>query len=101
MAAWMCAGAALLLAVPSGVEACEHHRAGTKLAAPRSAAPGPSKVVAEKCKCGNAADCTCKKGQCECKKCGSRRSRLVDSLRRPAEPRKLPARRDASAGAFI
>jgi hypothetical protein len=29
-------------------------------------------AIAAKCSCESQADCTCKKGQCECKKCGSK-----------------------------
>jgi hypothetical protein len=32
--------------------------------------PAPDSPVAEKCSCSSASDCTCKKGQCKCAKCG-------------------------------
>jgi hypothetical protein len=61
-------------------------------------------AMAAKCSCGSQADCTCKKGQCECKKChGHRRVRMIESLKGEPSPLKLPqnARNDASAGVFI
>jgi hypothetical protein len=57
---------------------------------------------AAKCQCGSAADCTCKKGTCECPKCKKPRHDVVAPLEaegRASEVQK--ARLDASAGLFI
>jgi hypothetical protein len=75
-------------------KACESHRAQADAPAQREkAAPAemaPAKVDpadalhAAKCQCGSAADCTCKKGTCECPKC--------------KKPKRDVAPLDASAG---
>jgi hypothetical protein len=61
--------------------------------------------MAATCSCQSASDCTCKKGQCKCKKCGAGRARgkVIDSLQEAVRPAPLPnkAQRDASAGLFI
>ena len=36
--------------------------------------PGGSEVLAGKCDCSSAADCTCKKGDCKCEKCAGKKS---------------------------
>ena len=99
---------------PSG--ACEGHHAqkaravpepGKQEAARTEQAPaeakkdGPGEVHAAKCSCGSAADCTCKKGSCECPKC-KRRQDVVPTLEaegRAQQPREV--RLDASAGVVI
>lgn len=56
------------------------------------------------CGCSARADCTCKKGQCKCAKCGnSAHSQLVAPLRGEQTKATLPqnARYDATAGVFI
>ncbi|MBM7114878.1 metallothionein [Archangium primigenium] len=66
------------LLVAGEARACEHHRAADKA----QTAPAPAKDVskappedaldvphAARCQCGSAADCTCKKGTCECPRC--------------------------------
>ena len=56
------------------------------------------------CGCSGKADCTCKKGQCKCSKCGKHRAaRMFQTFRDVPELPPLPdsARRDASAGVFI
>ncbi len=63
-------------------------------------------LLADKCDCGGQADCTCKKGQCKCGKCGGaklKKLRLFDSLKGESDALTLPndARHDATAGAFI
>ncbi len=61
-------------------------------------------LIAAKCSCTSAADCTCKKGTCKCAKCGGRQEvRLFDSLKGERDVLKVPddARRDATAGVFI
>ncbi|MHB8872242.1 MAG: metallothionein [Myxococcaceae bacterium] len=61
-------------------------------------------LIAAKCSCTSAADCTCKKGQCKCPKCGGhQQSRMFDSLKGAQDLLKVPdnARRDATAGVFI
>jgi hypothetical protein len=113
-------GGVLLTAGQAG--ACEGHHARKADAVPvpvepaREAAartdpastPAPEKkdgqgeLHAAKCRCGSAADCTCKKGTCECPKCKKPRQDVVPPLEaegRAQEPRKV--RLDASAGVFI
>jgi hypothetical protein len=59
-------------------------------------------LMAGKCQCGSKADCTCKKGACECSKCHKPKRQVMDALRgRPAELKLDEARYDASAGIFI
>ena len=59
-------------------------------------------LMAGKCDCGSKADCTCKKGSCECAKCKKPKRQVMDALRgRPAELKLEEARYDASAGIFI
>jgi hypothetical protein len=59
-------------------------------------------LMAGKCQCGSKADCTCKKGSCECSKCQKPKRQVMDALRgRPAELKLDEARYDASAGIFI
>jgi hypothetical protein len=59
-------------------------------------------LMAGKCQCGSKADCTCKKGSCECSKCHKPKRQVMDALRgRPAELKLDEARYDASAGIFI
>ena len=63
-------------------------------------------LIAGKCNCTSAADCTCKKGDCACKKCtpGVHRPTVIfDSLKGENGRLVLPrnARNDATAGVFI
>lgn len=59
-------------------------------------------LIAGKCQCGSKADCTCKKGSCNCSKCQKPKHQVMDALRgRPAELKLDEARYDASAGIFI
>ncbi|WP_163868343.1 metallothionein [Myxococcus eversor] len=121
----------LLLLAPRAASACEAHAQAARAkseeaakpapdtAAPE-AAPAPEKprptggevdrpldaldsLMAAKCQCGSKADCTCKKGSCECSKCQKPKRQVMDALRgRPAELKLDEARRyDASAGIFI
>lgn len=57
------------------------------------------------CKCKNAADCTCPKGQCKCKNCGNKnRVKVFETLTGAHETTHLPdtARvEDARGGVFI
>lgn len=65
-------------------------------------------ILSATCNCGGPADCTCKKGECKCKKCdkhhrGVQKTLLLEPLRGvPVRP-ELPAdaRYDATAGVFI
>ena len=61
-------------------------------------------ILAAKCSCSSAGDCTCKKGDCKCSKCGGHKPkiRMIESLR-GADSTDLPsnARYDATAGVFI
>ncbi|MCP3103232.1 metallothionein [Myxococcus sp. K15C18031901] len=104
---------------PGTARACEAHAhaaADAKAAAPgeadaKAVAPGKDEaerplesldsLIAGKCQCGSKADCTCKKGSCECSKCKPKRQ-VMDALRgQPAELKLEEARYDASAGIFI
>lgn len=55
---------------------------------------------ADKCSCSSAADCTCKKGKCDCKKCQKPRRQVVETLKGRRESPVAPqgARVDAGAG---
>ncbi|NTX04128.1 metallothionein [Myxococcus sp. CA040A] len=121
----------LLLLAPRAASACETHAQAAREksaeaqkpspdSASPEAAPAPEKarptggevdrpldaldsLMAAKCQCGSKADCTCKKGSCECSKCQKPKRQVMDALRgRPAELKLDEARRyDASAGIFI
>jgi hypothetical protein len=118
-------GMTLAAAVVGGVlwtsgdaAACEGHHAKAD-APPAVVVPGsPEKAVsvettpaktdkageahAAKCQCGSAADCTCKKGTCECPKCKKPRQDVVAPLKAEGHaPEVQKARLDASAGVFI
>ncbi len=112
----LAAGSVLL--APEAAHACEAHaQAAAKKAEtqarPQDAtvAPAPADqsaleeldaVMAAKCQCGSAADCTCKKGSCECAKCKKPRRQVVDGLStQETAPKVQEARYDASAGIFI
>lgn len=65
-------------------------------------------ILAAKCSCSGASDCTCKKGECKCSKCGGAKKttniRMIESLRGQDDGTILPAnnaRYDATAGVFI
>lgn len=121
----------LLLLAPRAASACEAHARAAQAKAGKSAEPTPQKaspdavaptqaearpaageqerpleavdsLMAAKCQCGSKADCTCKKGSCECSNCKPKRQ-VMDALRgRPAKLKLDEARRnDASAGIFI
>jgi tryptophanyl-tRNA synthetase len=106
-----------LLLAPSVGQACERHRQAstTQASTPpekkdsaTQARPtqSPLKEVDElltaKCQCESKADCTCKKGQCECSKCKHGVRQVMDALREQKPALKLEdARYDASAGVFI
>ncbi|RKH28494.1 metallothionein [Corallococcus praedator] len=123
-ATWMTAGLLLggLWLVPVPAHACEAHakaKAASKEAAKTPApsqspeakpeeAPRPleelDRMLTAKCSCGSKADCTCKRGKCECSKCSGRHApgQVMDALRgRPATQQLQEARNDASAGVFI
>jgi hypothetical protein len=70
-------------AVPAPVEPGQQEKAARAEPAPAKKDEG-GELHAAKCRCSSAADCTCKKGSCECAKCKKPRQRL-----------------DASAGIFI
>ncbi|WP_342381011.1 metallothionein [Myxococcus stipitatus] len=118
----------LLLLAPRAASACEAHaraaqaqkEKSAETPSPEAAAP-PAQTEARpaaseqarpleaidslltaRCQCGSKADCTCKKGSCECSNCKPKRQ-MMDALRgRPAKLKLDEARRtDASAGIFI
>ncbi|MCY1076506.1 metallothionein [Archangium lansingense] len=100
-------GSVLLTAGQAG--ACEGHRAKAE-AVPAPVEPGKQEKAAQaetapkqdkadelhsaKCRCSSAADCTCKKGSCECAKCKKPRQDVAAPLKEAA----LPVR---SAGVLI
>lgn len=104
-----------VLLAPGVGQACERHAARKQAALPEEkeqeaarARPAhlPLKEVDEllsaKCQCSSKADCTCKKGQCECTRCKDGKRQVMDALRQQAPALKLEdARYDASAGVFI
>ncbi len=62
--------------------------------------------VAATCTCNGKGDCTCKKGTCQCKKCGKhgvKKTPFVEPLKGASLSPSLPdsARIDATAGIFI
>jgi tryptophanyl-tRNA synthetase len=106
----------LLLAPSEGHACAEHQRAATAQeatpsekkdgAAQARPAQSPLKEVDDllsaKCQCSSKADCTCKKGQCQCSKCKHGTRQVMDALRQQTPALKLEdARYDASAGVFI
>jgi hypothetical protein len=108
-------GGVLFVAGEAG--ACEGHHA--RADAPSAAVePGPrqkatsteaapaktdkaGELHAAKCQCGSAADCTCKKGTCECPKCKKRHDVVQPLEAEGRAPEVQKARLDASAGIFI
>jgi hypothetical protein len=112
----LCMAGGVLLA-PSVGHACEGHghAATTQVPTPAAKKDGESQarpaqsplkevdeLLTAKCQCGSKADCTCKKGQCECAKCKGGRHEVMDALRNEAPAVKIQdARYDASAGVFI
>jgi hypothetical protein len=113
-ALWIAGG---VLLVPGVGQACERHGNATppqavlpeaKKDAAAQARPAQSplkevdELLAAKCQCESKADCTCKKGQCECSKCKGRSRQVMDALRKQTPALKLEdARYDATAGVFI
>ncbi|NOJ78212.1 metallothionein [Myxococcus xanthus] len=116
---WVAGGlmASGLLLAPGAAEACEAHRrpapeAKATEATPKAVEPSTRGVerpldvldslMAAKCQCGSKADCTCKKGSCDCSKCKKPKRQVMDALRgQPANLQLDEARYDASAGIFI
>lgn len=97
------ASGALLLSAPAwacgeGGCACQGHKAKKT-----EVKDSKSSDLTEKCKCGSPAECTCKKGECKCPKCGGKQGQIIESLRGVPDPLVVPAeaRRNASAGVFI
>jgi hypothetical protein len=66
--------------------------------------PNLEQLMADKCSCSSASDCTCKKGTCKCPKCNGahKQHRMIESLK-GADPLRIPetAHSDATAGVFI
>lgn len=71
--------------------------------ASKSEASAIDEALAGKCSCSGAADCTCKKGECKCPKCGGKAAPMFDSLKGSKDALEIPkgARNDATAGVFI
>ena len=119
---------ASLVGVPGAARACEKgkpcHCAHAAHAAQKPAEAKPAQatahaelvkagqeLVAAKCSCGSKGDCTCKKGQGQCAKCGGRSaheaggraSGMVDALEGQSAGQALDAdaRYDASAGVLL
>lgn len=117
-AMWMTSGLLLggLWLMPANAHACEAHAKaaaskGSEKTAPeakKDEAPRPleelDQLLTAKCSCGSKADCTCKRGKCECSKCKGHAAprQVMDALRgQPATQELQEARNDASAGIFI
>lgn len=101
-----------LLLVPGVGHACEGHQKAATPTEKKDSAPQArpaqrplqevDELLAAKCQCESKADCTCKKGQCECSKCKHGVRQVMDALREQTPALKLDnARYDASAGVFI
>ncbi|SEL96186.1 hypothetical protein SAMN05444354_11047 [Stigmatella aurantiaca] len=96
-----------VLFAPGVGHACEGH--AKAVPEPAEAKPGKvqplqevDELLSAKCQCSSKADCTCKKGACECARCKGGRRHVMDALRDQDTGLKLEdARRDASAGIFI
>lgn len=60
-------------------------------------------LLAGKCACSSAADCTCKKGACQCPKCGGHRRQIIAPLSGAVRvtPAAVSERHDATAGVFL
>jgi hypothetical protein len=96
------------------VRACEGHAVRTEAppgksgtpeeAASARAAPekqdGAKELHAAKCQCGSAADCTCKKGTCECAKCKKPRQEPAAPLEAQA-PELREARLELLSGVLV
>jgi hypothetical protein len=75
---------------------------GEPRAAQASPEAGEPEQVAAKCRCSSAAECTCKKGTCECSKCKKPKRQVVEPLKAQGRtPRRGQARYDASAGILL
>jgi hypothetical protein len=119
-------GAVLLVAslvgVPGAARACEKgkpchcaHAAKAAQAAPTAEqqqahdalVKAGQKLLAAKCSCSSKGDCTCKKGQCQCAKCGGRHegraAGMVEALEGQSGGQALDgdARYHASAGVLL
>ena len=103
--AWI-AGAVAVLAlgafVPSRALACDAHK--EKKGAQTSVLESVDELLADKCTCESAADCTCKKGTCKCPKCGKKSEmRMIAPIKGTRDALRLPQgeRHDATSGLFI
>ncbi len=104
---------AFLLFSSAPASACKGHGEGhgEKAAKPHASACQHGKqedpLLTATCTCNGKSDCTCKKGACQCKKCGkhhgTKKSTFVDPLKGASLSPELPesARVDATAGIFI
>ena len=87
-------------APPTAVEPGQQEAASTETAPAKADTAG--EVHAAKCQCGSAADCTCKKGTCECPRCKKPKRDVVRPLEAEGRsPEVREERLDASAGIFI
>ena len=107
----ICSGATLLLAAPAwacrgeGGCDCPHRAHAQKSADGAKAQAKTGDELAATCNCDGPSDCTCKKGQCKCKKCSKHhgaKTQLVVPVHGASESAELPANAplDASAGFF-
>jgi hypothetical protein len=106
--------AVLLGAAPA--LACDAHKKADATAAKPEATPANvlapvDEVLSATCNCSGPSDCTCKKGECKCKKCskqhgvkpGTGSTRLIEPLKNQQQSPELPqnARHDATGGVLI
>lgn len=79
----------------------------TKASSARSSVIAPiNAAIAAKCSCHGQSDCTCKKGQCKCAKCGAKHGlqhQMIEAVGGKSDALTIPAnaRLDARAGMFI
>jgi hypothetical protein len=88
-------------APPAAVEPSSQEKTSSAETAPAKTDKAGEQHAA-KCQCGSAADCTCKKGTCECPKCKKPRHDVVAPLKAEVRaPELQKVRLDASAGLFL
>jgi hypothetical protein len=89
---------------PHGKAKPAAHDAAQAATAHEALAEEGRQLLAAKCSCESKADCTCKKGECKCKKCGGRHE-VLEALQGQSGGQPLQHTRDAhgdaSAGVML
>ncbi len=112
-----CAAHAAKAEVPSAQKAADKAPDKTAASSTGKAASSPNvlapvdEVLSATCSCSGPSDCTCKKGQCKCKKCskhhgvksGAGSTRLMEPLQHQRQSPTLPknAAQQATGGVLI